>query len=198
MPVEIKIGKSDSKFNERVKFLKQHSITIKTQKGHGSGVIIDSAGHALTNAHVVGSAKRFDVIVDGVSFRANLVRLDEVRDVALIKIEGMNSRIVGVELAKDEPELSDELYVIGTPLSLSFQHTITKGIISASRNIRGMDYFQTDAAINPGNSGGPVFNSKGELIALSVSGIFTNNGASLNINYLIPIRDALSSLKISY
>jgi len=99
-------------------------------------------------------------------------------------------------LAKELPTIGDELYVIGTPLKIEFQHTITKGILSARRNISGLPYLQTDAAINPGNSGGPVFDASGELIALTVSGMFTQGGASLNINYLIPIDDAMKTLKM--
>lgn len=56
--------------------------------------------------------------------------------------------------------------------------------------------YQTDAAISPGNSGGPVFDAAGELVALSVAGLFTRQGASLNVNYLIPIEQALQAMKV--
>jgi S1-C subfamily serine protease len=79
---------------------------------------------------------------------------------------------------------------------MSLNNSITKGILSARRTINGLVYYQTDASINHGNSGGPVFDASGELVALTVAGVFTQGGASLNVNYLIPIEDALTKLNI--
>ena len=73
---------------------------------------------------------------------------------------------------------------------------MTKGIISAERKIRGLDYLQTDAAINQGNSGGPAFSEDGQLIGLTVAGMFTSGGANLNLNYLIPIDDVFKHLNV--
>ncbi len=59
-----------------------------------------------------------------------------------------------------------------------------------------MRFYQTDAAVSPGNSGGPVFDANGDLVALTVSGIFNAEGASMNVNYLIPIGRALTAVGI--
>jgi serine protease Do len=116
----------------------------------------------------------------------------------LVKIadESMIPRFVPLKAAKQGPVPGDEIYVIGTPLDLSLSETITKGIVSAERIIDGQPYLQTDAAINPGNSRGPAFDANGELVAIAVAGIFTSSGASVNINYLIPIDEAMKSLNI--
>ena len=112
-------------------------------------------------------------------------------------MDDYSGRSKGVKLSSKQPSIGDELYIIGAPLKIELQHTMTKGIISATRKISGLPFYQTDAAINPGNSGGPVFDQHGELIALAVSGLFTSAGASLNINYLIPIDDAVNTLNLN-
>ena len=196
LKVEYRLGDGDFTFGETVENLKSNSVIIKTENGHGSGVLINEDGYILTNAHVVGEETNFTIQVGRRQFEGRLIRKEKVRDVALVKVDGYKGKARGVRLAKELPTIGDELYVIGTPLKIEFQHTITKGILSARRNISGLPYLQTDAAINPGNSGGPVFDASGELIALTVSGMFTQGGASLNINYLIPIDDAMKTLKM--
>lgn len=188
-------GNRSGDFSDNAEQLKNSSVIIKTENGHGSGVVISNEGHILTNAHVVGTEKSFKVVTENNSYTATLIRKDNVRDVALIKVEaGVVELAVPISISK--PKISSDIYVIGTPLAESFSHTITRGIISAKRNMEGLSYYQTDAGINRGNSGGPVFDDKGELIALTVAGMFTRSGASLNLNYLIPIDEVLVSLHI--
>jgi len=194
--VNYEFGQSEDRFSQKVNELKDNSVIIKTANGHGSGVLISSDGYVLTNSHVVGDENDYKITIGEEKYRASLIRKEKVRDVALIKIKNYAGKAKGVAFAKQLPNIGGDLYVIGTPLSLELGHSITKGIVSAKRNLSGLPFYQTDAAINPGNSGGPVFNSSGELIALTVSGIFTRNGASMNINYLIPIKDAVDSLNI--
>ncbi len=68
---------------------------------------------------------------------------------------------------------------------------------SARRPLEKRNYYRTDTAVSPGNSGGPVFNSSGNVIGITVAGLFTKDGGSRNINYVIPIVDALDALKIA-
>lgn len=189
-------GQSEDEFSQKVNELQDNSVTIKTENGHGSGVLINADGYILTNAHVVGDENNYKITIGDEKYKASLIRKEKVRDVALIKIKNYAGKAKGVLFSRKLPNIGDELYVIGTPLSLELEHSITKGIVSAKRNLSGLPFYQTDAAINSGNSGGPVFDSSGELIALTVSGLFTRNGASMSINYLIPIKDAVDSLNI--
>jgi hypothetical protein len=124
------------------------------------------------------------------------VRREPHRDVALIKTQTLTT-VAAAKIARTKLTEGDTIYVIGTPLDESLSNTITKGVYSAFREHNGLTYYQTDAAVNPGNSGGPVFDERGELLAISVAGVFTRDGASLNVNYLIPIADALQALNLS-
>lgn len=194
--VIVQYGDGFGDFQNQAESLKEKSVIIKTKDGHGSGVIIAAAGYVLTNAHVVGQEENVEVVVAGKQTKGKVVRRETVRDVALIKIEDSSFHSSGVKIAHNYPGIGQEIYVIGTPLAVSNSQTITKGIVSATREMQGLKYIQTDAAINAGNSGGPVFNEKGELVALTVAGIFTREGASVNINYLIPIDDAFKFLNL--
>lgn len=184
-------------FESRANSLKQRTVIVKTKGGHGSGVFIGKGGYILTNAHVVGNEEKFRIVTDGLDVPAVLVRKNTTRDVAILKLQDGKKSLSPVSIAKNDVELGAELYVIGTPLDMQFSHTVTKGIVSAKRKMRGLNYIQTDAAINFGNSGGPVFDKNGDLIAVAVSSVMNSSGASLNINYLIPIKDALDQLDIT-
>ncbi len=195
LPLDIKYSAGDYTFKSRISQLKQASLTVRTMDGHGSGVLITADGSVLTNAHVVGDAKQVIVVVNDEDMEASVVRSDSIRDVAVLQIKDAVAA-TPAEIAREKPGVGDNLYVIGTPLSESLQHTVTKGIFSAERLIQGYKYYQTDATINPGNSGGPVFDESGALVAISVAGIFSKAGAGLGVNYIIPIQSALDALKI--
>lgn len=195
LKLALQYGDASSSFKQQVQKLKQSAVTIRVEQGHGSGVILDMQGYVLTNAHVVGSSKTVVVLVNNLELPGEVVRTDAARDVALIKVKSLSSAESAV-ISKAVPTEGDTIYVIGTPLDESLSNTITKGVYSAHREHDGLRFYQTDAAINPGNSGGPVFNDAGELVAISVAGVFTRSGASLNVNYLIPINSALLSLNL--
>jgi S1-C subfamily serine protease len=185
-------GDGNGTFRGHSDDLLRSAMTVKTMRGHGSGVLIDSTGLALTNAHVVGSDVRVQVMLDDELIDARVVRSDRHNDVALLQFDAKGHHAASV--ARREPHPGDPLYVVGTPLSLKLSKTVTQGILSAVREVNGVQMYQTDAAVNPGNSGGPVFNDAGELVALSVSGLVNGDGASLNVNYLIPVARALSAV----
>lgn len=200
LKIDITSGRLSGDFRSEVNKLKANSMVIVVDKGHGSGVLLNDDGYILTNAHVVGRQKKVLVEFEHSGVKqtrsATVLRFDAARDVALLQLENVAFLPDGVPLALSEPVQGDEIYVIGAPLEKSLSHTVTKGVVSAKRKMDGLDFFQTDAAINRGNSGGPVFNEKAELVAITVAGLFTNDGASLNINYLIPIESALQSLNV--
>ena len=169
------------------------------QQGQGSGFVLDKAGHVLTNYHVVEGANRgIEVMLSNKRrYAAKVVGTDKVHDLALLQIDAPN--LQAVTLA-DSSELAvgQKVYAIGNPFGLS--GTMTRGIISSIRDIRGSegapigDAIQTDAAINPGNSGGPLLNSHGEVIGINT--MIASNGAdqSSGIGFAIPINTAKAVL----
>jgi S1-C subfamily serine protease len=168
------------------------------QQGQGSGFILDKAGHVLTNFHVIADANRIEVMTsDKHHYKATIVGSDKVHDLALLQISAPNLQPVTLS---DSSELvvGQKVYAIGNPFGLS--GTMTRGIISSIRSIRGPegapieDAIQTDAAINPGNSGGPLLNSRGEVIGINT--LIASNGVeqSSGIGFAIPINTAKAVL----
>jgi len=169
------------------------------QQGQGSGFILDKAGHVLTNYHVVENANRgIEVQLSNKhKYTGKVIGTDRVHDLALLQIDAPN--LQAVTLA-DSTNLAvgQKVYAIGNPFGLS--GTMTRGIISSIRSIRGAegapieDAIQTDAAINPGNSGGPLLNSRGEVIGINT--MIASNGAeqSSGIGFAIPINTAKAVL----
>ena len=96
-----------------------------------------------------------------------MISSDAARDIALLKVSAVGALTV-LPFATAVRE-GDEVVALGHPLNLSGSMTITKGIVSAFRTIRGVSYIQTDAAINPGNSGGPLLNTNGEIVGMNTS-----------------------------
>lgn len=179
--------------------LHKSALVVFGEKGHGSGVFITDK-YVLTNFHVIKGQKNIKVKNDFESSRAKVVRVNSHRDVALLEVEIHDSFSVP-NITNVEPEVGDSLLVIGAPLDMALSNTLTKGVLSSVREefvggAQALRFYQTDASINRGNSGGPVFNERSELVAISVSGILTKSGGGLNINYLIPIGDALEHLSI--
>ncbi len=195
LSLALREGDRSADFRARASSLTAAAVTIKTRDGHGSGVVIDEQGHVLTNTHVVGESRKV-FVSDGVSkTEAVVLRRNPIRDVALLKLD--TSLATGrVHISAAEMQVGDSVYVIGTPLNESLNHSITKGIMSAYREIGGLAFYQTDAVVNPGNSGGPAFDEHGELAAITVAGMFTDAGGNLGVNYLIPVADALRALNI--
>ncbi|MBZ0222557.1 MAG: trypsin-like peptidase domain-containing protein [Dokdonella sp.] len=194
--VAIKYGDGGEKFRAHSDERLQSAVTVRTDRGHGSGVVIDAAGYALTNAHVVGDDVDVQVILGDKALMARVVKRDRRNDVALLHFSA--DPLQAAPIARGVPKTGDPLYVIGTPLSLKLSHSVTEGILSAVREEDGARFYQTDAAINPGNSGGPVFNEAGELVAITVAGLFNKEGSSLNVNYLIPIDRALGAVGVAH
>ncbi len=164
------------------------------QRGQGSGFIIDREGIILTNAHVVSQADKVTVTLkDGRTFEGEVAGIDEVTDLAVVKI---NPRGENLPLAKlgdsSNVRVGDWAIAVGNPLGLN--NTVTLGIISTlSRSSaeagipdKRIDFIQTDAAINPGNSGGPLLNERGEVIGINTAIRADANG----IGFAIPINQA--------
>lgn len=168
-------------------------------QGQGSGFILDTQGHILTNNHVIDNAQRVEVqLADKHKYKAQVIGVDKTHDLALLQINAPN--LQPVELANSSSlQVGQKVFAIGNPFGLS--GTMTRGIISAIRSVRGPtgnaidNAIQTDAAINPGNSGGPLMNSRGQVIGINTM-IASNNGAdqSAGIGFAIPINTARAVL----
>ena len=170
--------------------------------GIGSGFVIDSAGHVLTNYHVVRGADRIDVAdAEGRVWQAELVGGDELTDVALLEIEP--GRIPPAPLGTSEGLLVGEpALALGNPFGFQLadtEPTVTAGVVSGSgRDVRTegrqgvlyADMIQTDASINPGNSGGPLVNALGRVVGVNAS-ILSESGGSVGVAFAIPIDRAL-------
>jgi S1-C subfamily serine protease len=162
----------------------------------GSGFVIDTEGHLLTNNHVVEGANRIQVKLGSsdTTYQAKVVGADPATDLALLKVEAPADQLHPLALGhSSEMEVGDPVVAIGNPFGLD--RTVTSGIVSAlQRQIEAPDGFsitnviQTDAAINPGNSGGPLINAAGEVIGIN-SQIATGGGGNGNvgIGFAIPI-----------
>lgn len=197
LSMPIHYGDKSKDFSNSLIQLKEATVTIRSTAGHGSGFILSKDGYVLTNAHVVADAKKVLVIIGKEEFLADVVRVNRLRDVALLKMHGVNN-LAQLSLAVGKIGIGEEVYLIGTPLNEKYSNTVTRGIISASRILDDkQSYYQTDAAINPGNSGGPAVNKYGEVIGIAVAGLFNRSGSSVNINFLIPIDDAVKVLNIN-
>ncbi len=169
------------------------------QQGQGSGFILNKDGLILTNNHVIDNAQRVEVTLSNKKkYKAQVLGVDKNHDLALIKISNVSDLTPATLSDSQNLIVGQRVYAIGNPFGLS--GTMTRGIISAIRSIRGPqnnpieDAIQTDAAINPGNSGGPLLNSKGEVIGVTT--LIANNGAdqSSGIGFAIPINTAKAVL----
>lgn len=158
----------------------------------GSGFIISPDGYVLTNNHVIQDADEIVVrLSDRSELKAKLVGTDPRTDVAVLKIDGKN--LPTVKLGdSDKLKVGEWVLAIGSPFG--FDHSVTKGIVSAKGRTLPNDsyvpFIQTDVAINPGNSGGPLFNMNGEVVGIN-SQIFTRSGGFMGLSFAIPIDVAL-------
>jgi len=165
-------------------------------QGSGSGSIIDTKGHILTNHHVVANAQKLEVtLADGSRWPAKLIGSDPDNDLAVIKIDAPKEKLKIIPMGDSKNlRIGQKVLAIGNPFGL--ERTLTTGIISSlGRTIRSEagtlieDIIQTDAAINPGNSGGPLLNSEGEIIGIN-SAIISPSGGSVGIGFAIPVNTA--------
>lgn len=150
-------------------------VRIVAWPAYGSGFVVDSDGHILTNAHVVDGAGRLTAVFDdGARLTARVVGTDPMRDIALLKVEPRQRQLEVLPLVTKVRE-GDEVVALGYPLN-SANMTVTKGVVSALIARKGLTYIQTDAALNPGNSGGPLLNLRGEVVGMSTSVLRENDG----------------------
>lgn len=140
------------------------------EQATGSGVMITTQGHVVTNYHVIEGANDVQVLSNGQYLQAEIVGYDELTDLAVLRVTE-DVKLPAVKMGDiSQVRVGDWAIVIGNPLGKQFADTVTIGVVSAlNRELEGtsiVKMMQTDAAINSGNSGGGLFNTKGELIGI--------------------------------
>jgi len=180
--------------------------TDPKKTGLCSGVVIDEVGHILTNFHCVYNQNFIRLYYydedDWQNYEVNVIGLDPLADLALIKVIGKEEPIPHLEFAEDAGEIKagTDVFALGHPMGMVW--TVTKGIISSTERYARHPFIkaiQTDSAINKGNSGGPLMNMKGEIVginALIVSKISENAGIALSIRGDI-VEKSLNSMLIN-
>lgn len=154
----------------------------------GSGIILDTEGHIVTNAHVVQNAQQVIVVANnGVQAEVTQTYIDPETDIAVLK--------TGLKISNPLPvanagsiQVGDLAFTIGNPFGIG--QSVSMGIISATArtqpNLTNLtDFIQTDASINPGNSGGALVNANGEVIGMNTA-IYSSSGGSQGIGFAIP------------
>ncbi len=181
-------------------------VSIRTGGGQGSGFVVDSNGHVVTNFHVVQDALSIEVnFPSGYKTRGDVIGTDPDSDLAVIQVDAPLEELHPLVLGdSSQARVGQTVVAIGNPFGLD--GTMTVGIISAlGRTLDSLreapnsnqfftagDIIQTDAAINPGNSGGPLLNLNGEVVGVNRA-IRTENfdvtGSPLNtgIGFAIPV-----------
>ena len=180
----------------------QGQPAVARERSAGSGVIVDSIGHIITNAHVVEGASRIRVQLaepvegllrgesilkpQGQSLEARLVGIDRETDLAVLKIDRPAPPYL--ELGDSDRLRPGQLvFAFGSPLGL--ENSVSIGVVSsAARQLRAEDpviYVQTDAAVNPGNSGGPLVDTDGRVVGINTM-ILSQSGGSEGISFAVP------------
>jgi S1-C subfamily serine protease len=163
------------------------------QEGSGSGIVYDTAGHIITNYHVIEDADElFVTLPDETTVPATVVGADASNDLAVLQVDASPELLHPVPLGTSEDlRVGQFVVAIGNPFG--FERTLTVGVVSAlGRVIESPDdrfigeIIQTDAAINPGNSGGPLLDLSGRVIGVNTA-IFSPSQASAGIGFAVPV-----------
>jgi serine protease Do len=178
---------------ELVKRFGEAVVMVRNPGGLGTGFITSREGHVVTNYHVVEKNTRLQVTLfrktdkgfeKNELFKVKIVALQPLRDLALLQLdpEETKGKLPEPVVVNDRDDLrvGDMVFAIGNPLGM--ERSVTQGIVSSTtRTIDQMRLIQTDAAINPGNSGGPIFNARGEVVAVACAGAAVFDGLAFGI-----------------
>ena len=166
----------------------------RIESGQGSGVIFNSQGLVITNAHVIDKSEKLIVgLSDGRRVKGQVIGQDSLTDLAVIRLSGSGPWPTAPLGNSNQISVGDWAIAVGNPFGL--ENTVTLGIISnLNRNVaqlgiadKRINLIQTDAAINPGNSGGPLLNAKGEVIGINT---LVRSGPGAGLGFAIPINKA--------
>jgi len=180
----VSISKGPSSIME---FFYGYEGSQKSQIGTGSGVIISSDGHIVTNNHVIKGASQLQVTMNNnKTYKAELIGTDPNSDIALLKIDAKKQLPYLAFGDSDNVRIGEWVLAVGNPFNLT--STVTAGIVSAkARALMKSDqsFIQTDAAVNPGNSGGALVNTNGDLIGINTA-ISSQTGSYIGYSFAVP------------
>lgn len=187
----VRLPASTTPFKDQVTALRGQVVTVLTPGGSGSGFFI-ADGILLTNHHVIAGYSHVRLrFLGGREIDADVVSSNAKRDIALVKSTGVG--VSGLPLRLEPPELAAQVFVIGSPLGERNEGSVLAGIVSAFRDEKDGSFIQSDVGVTHGNSGGPMFDDKGNVVALVDKGV---DGTA--VNRFIPIADALKVLDIRF
>jgi len=170
-------------------------VVVVVGSASGSGTIVSDDGYVITAAHVLGSDGRATLrFKSGLELPAEVVRVDPARDAALLKVPGRGYACLRTE--RSLVKVGTEIWAIGNPVAEELARSVTRGVASGNRTIRGRSFLQTDAAVNPGNSGGPLLDASGRLRGIVVTKL-TEEGIE-GLGFAVPIADAESALGVRW
>ena len=166
--------------------------TVNETGGVGSGFVFDKMGHIITNAHVIeDSTKTVVTFLDGRSYNAEIIGMDEYTDIGVIKVNADLKLLNPLSLGDSSNlNVGEPIAAIGNPFGLS--GSMTSGIVSQMGRLLPSgsgysipDVIQTDAAINPGNSGGPLLNMRGNIVGINTA-IQSTTGEFTGVGFAVP------------
>lgn len=188
-PISFTSSAPSSKVND----WREAVATIITDGGHGSACVISADGYLVTNFHVVEQSEEVRVkFMDGRETAARVVRKHPDCDLALLKAEQSGLRHLPVSYR--EAELGETVFVIGTPADTLLAQSVSRGIVSGTREYEGVSLIQTDAKVNGGNSGGALVSKDGTLIGI-VSAKYVGYGIE-GIGFAVPTIRLRDKLKV--
>jgi S1-C subfamily serine protease len=187
--------------SNKLEFVTKAVIGVKTDKMRGSGFLINPAGYAVTNYHVIvdaGSSVKV-ITFDGKEMNARVVATDPDRDLALLNLEVTGYPFLPLGKLTDAA-IGREVYTIGDPLGLS--RSVSRGIVSSVRqgklkNQVTLTLIQTDAAINPGNSGGPLISPEGLVLGVVTLKAGRPDSPISGIGFAVSSEDIISGLSLT-
>jgi len=171
-------------------------VSIKVDKGHGSGVVISDDGYIVTNYHVVTGTDKIEVIFNDDSHAiARVIKASTGYDLALLKVDKDSLKALPLTDNKT-PDIGIDVWAMGTPNSLELGQSISKGIISGFRTTNDLSYIQTDVKVSPGNSGGALINRRGDILGVVASKLIGQG--TEGVSFAIPAYEVLEKLNIRY
>ena len=168
-------------------------VSIVSDAGVGTGIVVAEDNYILTNEHVVRGAQVIKVkFYDGIELQAEKVATSTEIDAALLKVNRQGMKPFKIMTSTQDLQVGTEVLAIGNALGLG--QSVTKGIVSAVMDIEGIKIIQTDAAINPGNSGGPLVTKRGLLIGMNTFKIQPD--VAEGMGFAIPANELLSFINV--